>query len=83
MGEYKTLIVKMYEVVAMKEPEMTSRQVAAMESAKHNYELLCNVGILLALPSIMPLLESMNSLMRFAQSNHVFVNDYVATVKIF
>ena len=31
----------------------------------------------------MPLLDSVNSLMKFAQSNHVFVSDYIAVVKIY
>jgi hypothetical protein len=47
----------MYEVAAMKEPEMTSRQVAATESTRYNYELLCNVGTLLAYLQLCPSLS--------------------------
>ena len=82
MGEYKTLLVKMCEDAAIKEPELTAKQAAAKESARHNYELLCDVGTLLALPCLMPLLDSVNSLMKFAQSNSVFISDYIVAVKI-
>lgn len=44
MGEYKTLIAKMCEDAALKEPEMTSKQAMARETARHNYDLLCDVG---------------------------------------
>jgi hypothetical protein len=77
LGEYKTLIAKMCEDAAVKDPEPK-----VTEKAKHNLDLLCDVGTLLALPCILPLLESVDSLMRFAQSRDIFVSDYVATVKI-
>jgi hypothetical protein len=82
MGEYKTLIVKMCEDAAVKEPEMTVKQQAARDSARRCFDMLCDVGTLLSLPYLLPLLESVNSLMKFAQSRHVFVSDYVAAVKI-
>ena len=82
MGEYKTLVVKMCEDAAVKEPELTAKQAAAREAARQNYDLLCDVGTLLALPCLMPLLDSLSSLMKFVQSNHVFVSDYIAAVKI-
>jgi hypothetical protein len=83
MGEYKTLIVKMCEDAIVQQPKMTSKQAPARESARHNYDLLCDVNTLLTLPCIMPPLESMNSLMKILQSNHVFVSNYVAAVKIY
>ena len=56
LGEYKMQIVKM-------------AQDAAEESkVAHNLSLLCDVHTLLALPCLMPLLESMNQLLLFAQS---------------
>lgn len=82
MDEYKTLIAKMCEDVAVKEPSLIAKQAAAKETARANYDLLCDVSTLLALPCLMPLLESVNFLMKFAQSNHVFVSDYVAAVEI-
>jgi len=75
MGEYKTMIAKMCEDAIVKELEMTSKQAMAREAACHNYDLLCDVGTLLGLPCILPLLELVNCLMKFAQSNYMFVND--------
>jgi hypothetical protein len=70
LSEYKTLIVKM-------------AQDAVVESkAAQNLRLLCNMHTLLALPCLMPLLESMNQLILFVQSRSVFVLDYVTTVKL-
>jgi len=66
----------------VKKPNLTTNQAAAKESIRLNYELLCDIGTLLGLPYLMPLLESMNSLMKFVQSDHVFVSDYVAAIKI-
>jgi hypothetical protein len=40
-------------------------------------------GTLLALPCVLPLLECVNELMKFAQSRDVFISDYVATVNIY
>jgi hypothetical protein len=80
MGEYKTLIVKMYKEATVKEPAFTPKQATFRESAKHNCNLFCDVGTLLALPCVLPLLECVNDLMKFAQD--VFISDYVAVVKI-
>jgi hypothetical protein len=82
MEEYKTLLVKMCDDAAVKEPELTAKQRAAKDVARHNYSLLCDLGTLLSLSCFMPLLECVDSLMRFAQSNHVFVCDYLAVVRI-
>ena len=81
LGEYKTLIAKMCEDSNLKEHEMTSKQASACESARLNYALLCDIGTLVALPCLMPLLELVNLLM-FSQFTYVFVLDYVAAVKI-
>lgn len=43
MGEYKTLIAKMCQDAAVKEPELTVKQTTARESARQNYELLCDI----------------------------------------
>ena len=82
MGEYKALVATMCEDSAVKEPQLTAKQAAAKETTRHNYDLLCDIGTLLALPCLMPLLDCVNSLMKFAQSNHVFVSDYIVVVKI-
>jgi hypothetical protein len=53
-----------------------------MNQIQFTMSLLCNVAILLALPCILPLLESISSLSKFAQVEYVFVYDIVAAVKI-
>ena len=58
------------------------RQHAAREFAKQCYEILCNVCTLLPLVCLLSLLDFANFLMKFAQSRHIFVSDYVAIVKI-
>jgi hypothetical protein len=69
-AEYKTLIVKF-------------AQDAPKESgAKKNLTLLLDVATLLALPCILPLLECIQSLIKFAQSRNVFISDFIAAVKI-
>ena len=82
LEEYKILIVKMYKDVAVKEPALTQKQAVSRESAKHNCDLLCDVATLLALPCVLPLLECMNELMKFAKSRDVFISDYITLVKI-
>jgi hypothetical protein len=70
LSEYKTLIVKMSKIA------IEERKIA------HNLMLLCDVSTILALPCLLLLLESVNSLITFFQSQNVFVSDYVATIKI-
>ena len=82
MGEYKALVATMCEDSVVKAPQLTTKQAATKETARHNYDLLCDIGTLLALPCLMPLLDCVNFLMKFAQSKHVFVSDYIAAVKI-
>jgi hypothetical protein len=82
LGEYKTLIYKMAQDVAVKDPHLSEKQRASRETARHNLDLLCDVGTLFALPFLLPLLESVNSLMKFVQARNVFICDYVATMKI-
>jgi hypothetical protein len=65
--QYKPLLVKMVE------------DVATVDNAKANYELICNVETLLGLPYVLPLLECVQSLNNFAQSYQVFICDFIAT----
>ena len=82
MGEYKTFIVKMCKDAAVKEPTLIPKQAASMESIRQNCDLLCDIGALLALLCVLPLLECVNDLMKFAQSRNVFISNYVAAFKI-
>jgi hypothetical protein len=65
--EYKPLIMKMVE------------DVATVDNAKANYELICNVETLLGLRHVLSLLEFVQSLSNFAQSYQVFICDFIAT----
>jgi hypothetical protein len=69
MAEYKILLVKM----TLDNP--TNQQ------GMLNYEHLCDIHILLRLACILPLLESMHVLIKFAQSKDVFVCDLVVPIK--
>jgi hypothetical protein len=68
--EYKTLIAKM------------TTNSANVESAKANLLNLCDIDMIFGLPCILPMLESMNGLMKFAHGKDVFVCDYIIFVKI-
>jgi hypothetical protein len=68
--EYKTLIVKM------------SNDGGEESKVAQNLSPFCDVHILLAFPCVIPLLESVDSLIKFAQSPNTFVSDYIAAVKI-
>jgi len=68
--EYNTLIVKM--VI----------DNGYVEATKVNLVNLCDVGIILGLPCILPMLELVNVLMKFVEAMDVFVCDYIATIKI-
>lgn len=70
LSEYKTLIVKM------------SKDANEESKAAPNLMFLCDLSTLLALPYLLPLLESVNSLITFSQSRNVFVSDYVVATKI-
>jgi hypothetical protein len=65
MEKYKTLFVK----IALN--NTTNSQVML------NYEHLCNLHTLLELACILPLLECVHALIKFAQSRNVFMCDLV------
>ena len=70
LGKYKMLIVKM------------AQDVAKESKAVHNLCLLYDVYTLLALLSMMPLLESMNQLVEFVQRKSILVTNYINVVKM-
>ncbi len=45
-------------------------------------DLLCDVHTLLGLSCLLPLLEAVNALIKFAQGKDVFMCDFMAIVKI-
>jgi hypothetical protein len=70
MVEYRTFLVKM----AL--DNLTNQQ------AKQNYEHLCDFQTLLGLAYILPLLESMHALIKFAHMRIIFVCDLVVVIKV-
>jgi hypothetical protein len=69
--------------ISYEETSLIPKQQASKESAEWNLDSFCDISTLLALPCMMPLLDSVNSLMKFAQSADVFISDYVVAVKIY
>jgi hypothetical protein len=59
--EYKTLINKL------------ATNNAGVELTKANLLNMCDIDMILGLPCILPMLEFVNGLMKFAQSRNVFV----------
>ena len=64
----------MCEDSTMKELALIPKQQASKEHVRRNLDLLCDIGTLLVLLCLMPLLDYVNSLMKFAQSANVFIN---------
>jgi len=71
MAEYKTLIMKM------------SHDSVSIAQARFNLDLFCDLHMLLGLSCLLPLLEVMNALIKFAQGRDVFIYDFVAVVKFY
>jgi hypothetical protein len=70
MAKYKTLLVKM------------ALDSLTYQQAKLNYENLCDLQVLLGLACILPLLEFVHSLIKFAQTRDVYMCDVVVVIKV-
>jgi hypothetical protein len=68
--EYKTLVVKIVE------------DSVTIDIAKTNYELLCDLETLLGLSCIIPLLELLQGLSKFTQSQQTFICDFISALKL-
>jgi hypothetical protein len=55
---------------------------AFMEPIKANLLNLCDIDMILSLLCILPMLESMNGLMKFVHIKDFFICDYVVIIKI-
>jgi hypothetical protein len=69
-GEYKTLIVKF------------AADASQESGARKHLSLLLDVATLLALPCILPMLEAVQSLIKFVQAGNIFISNFIAAVKI-
>ncbi len=48
-----------------------------------NLGLLCNIHLLLGLVCVLPLMENIQSIFKFAQRKDIFICHFIATVKVF
>ncbi len=56
-----------------------------VKATKVNVVNLCDIGTILGLQCVLPMLESVNALMKFAQVRDIFIcdyNDYIVAIKI-
>lgn len=53
-----------------------------IDIAEANYELLCDPHTLLGLACVLPLLEAMQALSKFAQIRTTFICDFIFQVKV-
>jgi hypothetical protein len=70
LAKYKSLVVRMHD------------DLGTIEVARPILEFLCDVEVVLGLMYIMPTLEVINDLIKFAQSRDTFVCDFVGVVKM-
>jgi hypothetical protein len=68
MAEYMTLLMKM----AIDNP--------SNEKAKTNFDLLCDVQVMLGFAAILPLLHFIHNLIKSRQWKDVFVCDFVVAI---
>ena len=51
-------------------------------AAAKNFDILCDIQVLLSMVCLVPLLEVVYLLIQFAQDRNIFIGDFVATVKV-
>jgi len=61
--------------------EMSQDSVSIVQT-RFNLNLLCDLHMLLGLFCLLPLLEAVHALIKFAQGKDIFICDFVATIKI-
>jgi hypothetical protein len=59
-----------------------AKNTPAIMFTKVNFELLCDVNLLIFLCCLLPMLETIHALIKFAQKRNVCVSDYVGAIKI-
>ncbi len=68
--EYRFVVMKMSE-------DLPINHVVAT-----NYELLCDVETMMGLTCVLPMLEVIQNLNKFAQNRYYFIFDFMAIVKL-
>jgi hypothetical protein len=69
LTSYKSSVVQMFE------------KHVARDSTRANLELVCNIEVFLSLTYIIPMLERVQSLSKFAQTCDAFICDFVIVLK--
>ena len=86
MNEYRVLLAKMVVDSLLPAPDANGKSgkknKLLMKLASHNLSFLQEFQVLLTLSALLPLLRSVHSLIKFAQSREVFICDYVASIQI-
>lgn len=87
MNEYKVLLVKMQGDSTPPKPDSNGKTVKKdkllIKLAKRNLAYLSDFKILLSLAGLLPMLQSVHSLIKFSQGREVFICDYVAAIQIY
>jgi hypothetical protein len=50
--------------------------------ACENFELLCDLNLILDLPCVMPILEEVHSFIKYVQCRYVFIMDFLDAINI-
>ncbi len=69
LTKYKTVVIQMFN------------EQASHDITKSNLELFCDVEMFLGLTCIIPMLELVQGLSKFAQNWNIFICNFVAIVK--
>ncbi len=57
-----------------------AENIPSIMSTKMNFELLCDVNLFISLFYLLPMLETIHALIKFAQKRNIYVCNYVATI---
>jgi hypothetical protein len=77
MSEYRTIVAKLAE--DNQDPEQSNMQQSA---AKQQRALVLDIIVPVALSCFLPLLHTMNCLVKFSQQRDIFICDYMAAVRV-
>jgi hypothetical protein len=70
LAQYKSLVVKMHS------------NYEKSKSAHDNFELLCELDLIMSMPCVMPILEVVHSLIKYAQHRDVFIMDFLDVINL-
>ncbi len=60
-----------------------AKDTPSIMSTGVNFELLCDVNLFIFFSCLLPMLETIHALIKFAEKRNVCVCDYVAAIKIY